>query len=344
MYQKALHRVRPKAVLQGQYLLACLRWDSLNGNLSQYFTGSTIKHLPSQALGSYTLPLPPINEQRRIVAKLDALLARIRRTREELDEVPRLTQQFRQAALGSLFALSGYPNRQLDALVDAERGITYGIVQTGDHTENGIPTVRCGDIKAFGIEIPKLKKVNPSIEINYRRTRIQGGEVLIAIRGTVGATAVAVDSMHGMNISREVAMIPILKDLLPEFLMYLLASPEISRILGGYIKGVAQSGINIADLKLLKIPVPPIQKQKEIVRRIESLFARADALSAEVKAARERLDMLEQAVLAKAFRGELVPQDPSDEPASVLLERIRAERAAGVGEPPARKRGRAKKE
>ncbi|AOS24287.1 restriction endonuclease subunit S [Xanthomonas oryzae pv. oryzae] len=83
-------------------------------------------------------------------------------------------------------------------------------------------------------------------------------------------------------------------------------------------------------------PVPPTQIQDEIVRRVEQLFAYADQLEAKVAAAQQRIDALTQSLLAKAFRGELVPQDPGDEPASVLLERIRAQRAAA----PKPKRGR----
>ena len=82
--------------------------------------------------------------------------------------------------------------------------------------------------------------------------------------------------------------------------------------------------------------MPPLIEQTEIVRRVEQLFAFADQLEAKVATAQARIDRLTQSILAKAFRGELVPQDPNDEPASVLLERIQAQRAAA----PKAKRGR----
>ncbi len=75
------------------------------------------------------------------------------------------------------------------------------------------------------------------------------------------------------------------------------------------------------------MPIPSLEEQHEIVRRVEALFAFADRLEARTTAARKQVDTLTPALLAKAFRGELVPQDPNDEPASALLERIRAERA-----------------
>ena len=94
--------------------------------------------------------------------------------------------------------------------------------------------------------------------------------------------------------------------------------------------------LNLGILKKLPIPLPPLAEQTEIVRRIEQLFAFADQLEAKVAAAKSRIDHLTQSILAKAFRGELVAQDPNDEPASVLLERIKAQRAAT----PKAKRGR----
>ena len=86
---------------------------------------------------------------------------------------------------------------------------------------------------------------------------------------------------------------------------------------------------------------PPLPEQAEIVRRVEALFAIADRIEARYKLALTTFNRLTPALLAKAFRGELVPQDPNDEPASVLLERIRAARAA-AGEKPKRGRGAAK--
>ena len=85
------------------------------------------------------------------------------------------------------------------------------------------------------------------------------------------------------------------------------------------------------------MPLPCIQEQQEIIRRVEKLFAFADRFEARYRQARAEVDRLTPALLAKAFRGELVPQDPNDEPASALLERLRAERATAAPQPKTRK-------
>ena len=90
------------------------------------------------------------------------------------------------------------------------------------------------------------------------------------------------------------------------------------------------------------MPVPPIQEQREIVQRVERLFKVADQIEKRYEKAKAFVDKLPQSILAKAFRGELVPQDPTDEPASVLLERIQAERAQREAEAKVAKKAKGK--
>jgi type I restriction enzyme S subunit len=86
--------------------------------------------------------------------------------------------------------------------------------------------------------------------------------------------------------------------------------------------------LNQKIIKSLSFHYPSSEEQTEIVRRVESLFVLADTVEKQYLAAKQRLDRLSQSLLAKAFRGELVPQDPNDEPAAELLKRIQAERQA----------------
>ena len=103
---------------------------------------------------------------------------------------------------------------------------------------------------------------------------------------------------------------------------------------------VNQSSINQQDVKAVEVPLPKLEEQGEIVKRVEQLFAFADKLEARYNKAKAMLDKLPQSILAKAFRGELVAQDPNDEPASVLLEKIKAEKEKLAAE----KKGKKSKE
>jgi type I restriction enzyme S subunit len=126
-----------------------------------------------------------------------------------------------------------------------------------------------------------------------------------------------------------------------EFLYFSLSCESTRQYMRNRATGTAGNMPKINQQILLDVPVlvPTLEEQTEIVRRVKALFALADRIEARYKAAAEKVDKLTPALLAKAFRGELVPQDPNDEPAAVLLERIRAQRVAT----PLAKTGRGKK-
>jgi len=124
----------------------------------------------------------------------------------------------------------------------------------------------------------------------------------------------------------------------PKFLMYLLmAEGEDIRRFG---KGSTHTTIYFPEVMAFHVCLPSVSEQQQIVQQIEARFAAIERLREAWQLAQQSAQKLDEAVLAKAFRGELVPQDPNDEPASVLLERIRAEREAAAGSAPKRPRGR----
>jgi len=129
-------------------------------------------------------------------------------------------------------------------------------------------------------------------------------------------------NLKGWNISREIALVPIAQ-VLPTFVAFWIASLPSQNWLIGVAKGVAYTGINLEDLRLLPVALPSLAEQQEIVRRVEELFALADQIEARYGKAKAHVEKLTPSILAKAFRGKLVPQDPNDESAEKLLERIR---------------------
>lgn len=114
-----------------------------------------------------------------------------------------------------------------------------------------------------------------------------------------------------------------------EFIFYALSNKATRLYFRKNATGTAGNMPKINQPIVMNTPVslPSIAEQKEIVRRVESFFKAADTIEQQYREVKAQLDQLDQSILAKAFRGELVPQDPNDEPASILLERIRAERA-----------------
>ena len=217
------------------------------------------------------------------------------------------------------------------------RPITYGILKPGPELDEGVPYVRVADFPGNKLSLANIKKTSSEMDEQFRRSRLIPGDLLLSIRGSVGRLVEIPQALSGANITQDTARLSISGRLCARYVYFVLLSEDVQRRMRLSTRGVAVRGINIGDVRALQIPLPPISEQTEIVRRVETLFALADKVQTQYTAARARIDKLTASILAKAFRGELVPQDPNDEPASVLLERMRAQRDAA---PAVARRGR----
>ena len=297
-------------------------------------------------LKNLTIPLAPLPEQKRIADKLDTLLARVDTCRNHLTRVPAILKRFRQSVLAA--ATSGELTREWRAHVDdgttavppnakprddesateislpstwvmttgadiVEPGadIVYGIVQPGQRLAEGIPYVRGMDIERGQILVSQLLKTSPAIASRYARSALKGGDVLL---GIIRATKVAIvpECLAGANITQGTAHSRPSAMIQTRYLAVALESPAIQSWLHAHYRGIDMPGLNLADVRQVPISLPPIEEQTEIVRRVESLFAIADQLEARYTTARTHIDRLTPALLAKAFCGELVRQDPGD--------------------------------
>ena len=143
----------------------------------------------------------------------------------------------------------------------------------------------------------------------------------------LGKVSIVPNSFPEWNINQAIAVFRVKGEIYNRFLAYFLMNENT--IAGLIRKSKATAGqfnLTLEICRQIEVPLPSMEEQTEIVRRVEALFACADRLEARHAAARAQVEKLTPSTLAKAFRGELVPQDPNDEPASELLERIRAQR------------------
>lgn len=216
------------------------------------------------------------------------------------------------------------------------RPITYGILKPGPELEEGVPYIRVADFPGNKLNMTNIKKTSHEIDQQFKRARLVEDDLLLSIRGSVGRLIKIPASLEGANITQDTARLSVSPLVSTDFVYWALLADSTQRRMKNATRGVAVRGINIGDVRALQIPLPPREEQTEIVRRVEQLFTLADQLETRIGLAKSRINHLTQSILAKAFRGELVPQDPSDEPANVLLERIQAQRAAT----PRAKRGR----
>ena len=155
---------------------------------------------------------------------------------------------------------------------------------------------------------------------------VQAGDILVSLVGTIGKVLIIPDIFEKGIINPRLIKITLLEEVSRKYIARFLSSTLAMNTLSKGSHGGTMDILNMRMLKNLPIPLPPIDEQEEIVRRVEALFKIADQIEERYKKARTYVDKLTQSILVKAFRGELVPQDPNDEAASELLKRIQKEK------------------
>ncbi|GAB3390711.1 restriction endonuclease subunit S [Lysobacter fragariae] len=148
---------------------------------------------------------------------------------------------------------------------------TYGVVQPGAETSGGVPMLRVNNFQEHTLNLSGVMRIAPEIEAKYERTRIQTGDVLITIVGSVGQVAIVPEALAGWNIARAVAMIRPNEPELSRWISLVLRSPQAQYQLGVAANTTVQTTINLKDLRELRIPLPDKKEREAIVRILGAL-------------------------------------------------------------------------
>ncbi len=273
-------------------------------------------------IGMIKVPLPPLAEQQRIVARVEALLSHVNAARDRLSRVPLIMKKFRQAVLAAACEgrlTEGWRDKSewkivelKSVLINPKDGMRTGpfgsSLKKFEHQTEGIPVWGIENVKNLQflphnkIFITKEKAEQLS---NYK---VRSGDILLTRSGTVGELCVVPNGIPESRISSNLMRIRLNIDFLdPQFCCFLLfGSPNVLKQISDSCGGSTRIFIDGKILKSLEIRLPPLAEQYEIVRRVGMLFERADAIDREVEAAGRRCERLTQAVLAKAFSGKLL--------------------------------------
>jgi type I restriction enzyme S subunit len=312
--------------------------------------GVAVANVSPDDIHSLPLNIPPLAEQTRIAHKLDELLAQVDTLKARIDGIPALLKRFRQSVLAA--AVSGrlteewrtqHSRTEWRISTFGDGGtVSGGLTKNAKRSELSLekPYLRVANVHANKLilgDVTYIGLTNKELE----KTRLLAGDILI-VEGNgslehIGRAAIWNDEIPDCSHQNHLIRWRAIGEMQPKFALYQLLSPQGRKQLVEVAKSTTGlHTLSITKVSALVLPVPEKDEQTEIVRRVEQLFAFADQLETNVTSAKSRIDHLTQSILAKAFRGELVPQEPNDEPASVLLERIKAQRATA----PKAKRGR----
>ncbi len=276
---------------------------------------------------NFELSLPPAAEQRRIVAKLDALTTRLAHARAELKRADTLQRKMRLSALSQVFAKHGDgPRETLDSLCRIGTGSTPKRGDPRYYSGGTIAWVTSGAVNQRLVDKPTEFITDAAIKETNCKV-FPAGSLLVALygegktRGKVAKLGIAAATNQALAVLHSFE-----ERVDPQWIsLFLEARYQETR---DEAAGGVQPNLNLGIIKAIGLPVPPLDEQRAAIIRTSLAFSRADRLEAEAARGRALLDRLESAILAKAFKGELVPQDPNDEPASVLLDRIRTQRTS----------------
>jgi type I restriction enzyme, S subunit len=297
LFSGRLLRVRPNpSLVSSRFLTALLSHESSRSWIKSHAVGSTMLCLNTSILEHVPIRLPQLSEQRRIANILDTVDEAIRSTE-------RLIVKLEQAKLGLLYDLltrgvdtfghlrdphcsrnefrpsasgsnpSMWSIRALGDLVDGLRPIVYGILMPGKGERDGVPVVKVKDISNGGIRMDDLLLTSRSIDEQYRRSRIQPGDLLFTIRGTVGRMAFVPPNLANANITQDTARISI-TGADKRFVWYYLQMPAAKTFIDLHTLGQAVKGINLRDVRRVPVALPSRDEQEFIVESLDAATKR----------------------------------------------------------------------
>lgn len=292
-------------------------WESLK-------TGSTQPLITQSRVLRLTIPLPPLDEQRRIAERIEAVLARASAAKERLARAQATMRRFRQSVLSAACSGRLTADWRGDGGEEGEDGLPAGwrrmklgdaltLVTSGSrgwakyYSDAGPLFIRSQDISSGQLDIERIAHVVPPSGAEGARTRVRRNDLLVTITGAnVTASARVVCDLDEAYVSQHVALLrPSDQSWAPYLSLWLKSVDHGRGALTDLAYGAGRPGLNLDNLRDLVVDLPPIPEQCQIGCRVTALAVQADATEQHLRAAGDRTQQLVQATLAKAFRGEL---------------------------------------
>ena len=324
------------------YLFYYLLAPDVRALLTARMKGTTGRlRLGAEALADLEIPLPPLAEQRRIVAKLETLFTQLDAAGDNLKKAQAQLHRYRRSILKAAFEgnltrewreghSDTWERMKLSEFITLEsgsrpKGGVRGILE-------GIPSLGGEHLNAEGsFKFEKIKYVPKAFFESLNKGRIYPDDIIVVKDGaTTGKTSfVDNDFPHKDAAVNEHLFIVRVdpKVASPKFVFYYLFSSKGQQQILSDFRGATVGGISRNFPLKVTVPIPSLTEQAEIVSELERHLSAADEIEATLDTELKRAERLRQSILKHAFSGKLVPQDPNDEPASVLLEKIQAEKA-----------------
>lgn len=299
-------------------------------------------------LKAFEILIPPLNEQKRILAKLEQLLTDLDKGIEYLETTKQQLKVYRQAVLK--WAFEGKLTNMIE-LSEVTSKIGSGATPKGgeaNYKRTGIPLIRSMNIHFNQIEYNGLAFIDETQAKELDNVIVKVNDVLLNITGaSIGRINIAPKNLEGARVNQHVSIIRLKEGFSSKFVKYFIQSPTMQTWITKENYGVTRQALTKGMIEQILIPNIDIQEQNQIIQEIESRLSVCDKIEETIESSLQQAEALRLSIIKKAFEGKLVPQDPNDEPAEKLLEKIRALRQAqgkqGNGKPEKKEKVKASK-
>ncbi|MBQ4867483.1 restriction endonuclease subunit S [Priestia megaterium] len=357
---------KPNEKLYNSYLYYFFKSPIGQEFIDKISTGTTQPKINKTNLKTMLLPLPPLNEQKRIVGKLEGLLNNIEEAKQLIEEAKE-TFEFRRSAIldkafrGELTKKWRDENHQKNSVLvnkineisldDKNMGGDSSIPETSIpnswkwvlsndlfsfvtsgsrgwakyYDDEGDFFIRVGNLnhQSIDIDLTNQQKVSPPKGTEGSRTLVQEGDILISITADIGRIAVVPKEFPTAYINQHVALARPINSYCSEYIAWFLSSRNGGRFQFDRLqRGATKAGLGLSDIKNVWVPIPSLEEQYEIINKIETIFKKFEVAEENLINTLKTCEELKVSILAKAFRGELGTNDPSDENAIELLKEV----------------------
>lgn len=299
-------------------------------NYAGYVEGTTRLKLTQGALRRIPVPLPPLAEQHRIVAKIEELFSELDKGIETLKTAQQQLKIYRQAVLK--YAFKGMSQVKFDDLIESSQN---GISKRKSDFGIEYKVLRLADISNFKVDNSESRLIQLSDKEIENYKIVDGDLLCIRVNGSkdlVGGLVYVDKSDENKQwcYCDHFIRIKVNKHKLnPKFVDFYFKTALVRKYIhDNMVTSAGQNTVNQVTIKSILVPYTNLTDQNRIVQEIESRLSVCDKIEESIEQGLQHAEVLRQSILKKAFEGKLIPQDPNDEPANVLLERIKAERAA----------------
>ncbi len=274
----------PNPSVSAKYVFYACNSSSYRAFLSQIGNGIGITNLRFSDLEKFEIPVPSIEDQKCIVDDLDLLTGIIDKKNTQLRDLDALAQSIFYECFGDPYTNDKkWQEALLESMVTDECTISYGIVQPGDGEEEGVPIVRPVDLLGTFVHDVGLKKTTKEISDSYKRTILKGNELLLCVRGTTGVVSLAADDLTGCNVSRGITPLEFNRENSRWFMFYQFKTAAVQNTISELTHGIALKGINMADVRKLKMIQPPYHIQKDFEDKVVAIDAQKERIKESIK-------------------------------------------------------------